>query len=368
MPELFKNLYNTSFYQQFTTTVQKVVPDFNSSKFINDIFNAEWETKELKQRMRHTTSVLGSHLSGNFTNDAKTLVAIIQQLKKDGITEHSIEYMFFPDYIEYFGINDYKTSVWAMEEITQFTSCEFAVRSFIIKYPKQMIAQMNVWASHSNQWVRRLATEGCRPRLPWAMALPELKKDPSAILPILEKLKDDSSETVRRSVANNLNDIAKDNPKIIIALAKQWLGKTKELDWVIKHGCRTLLKQGNIEVMQLFGFGNIGNIKVSNFTITTPKVAIGDALEFSFSLENLAATNTKIRLEYGLYYLKANGSLARKVFKISEKEYQAKSTTTIQRKQSFKVITTRKFYIGTHKLSLIINGIELDKQLAFELF
>jgi 3-methyladenine DNA glycosylase AlkC len=291
---------------------------------------------------------------------------MIEQLQKEGTKEDSLEYMFFPDFIEVYGIGDYKNSIKAIEKITQFTSCEFGVRPFLIKYPKKGIQQMMKWTSHKHPMVRRLSTEGCRPRLPWAMAIPFLKKDPSPIIPILEKLKDDSSESVRRSVANNLNDISKDNPDVVIGLAKKWFEKNKELDWVVKHACRTLLKQGNQEVMKLFGFGDVGKIKIENFQILTPKVKIGEALEFTFQLKNTSSNPSKLRLEYGLYYQKQNGSLSKKVFKISEKIYPEKSATTINRKQSFRVITTRKFHKGLHQVSIIINGHEFE-QYDFEL-
>ena len=172
----------------------------------------------------------------------------------------------------------------AIERITQFTSCEFAVRPFIIKYPKEMMKQMLVWSKHEHWGVRRLSSEGCRPRLPWAMALPNLKENPAPIIPILENLKNDISRFVRLSVANNLNDIAKDNPETVISLVKKWQGKSENVNWVIKHGSRTLLKQGNADVMEIFGFDTTKDITVKDFKISTPKVKIGDSLEFGFKL------------------------------------------------------------------------------------
>lgn len=162
--------------------------------------------------------------------------------------------MFFPDYIERFGMEDYAVAVGTMERLTAFTSCEFAVRPFIKKHEGQMLEQMLGWSEHSSHHVRRLASEGSRPRLPWAMALPKLKKDPSPILPILENLKVDSSEYVRRSVANNLNDISKDNPDVALSVFRDWIGHSPETNRIVKHGCRTLLKQGVPEAMELFGF------------------------------------------------------------------------------------------------------------------
>jgi len=361
MAELFKNIYNQEFFNEFTSRLQPVIPDFNRSSFLNTIFDNEWENRELKQRMRHISIVLKKHLSEDYNQNVNSIVEIIQQLQKEGFKEDSLEFMFFPDFIEVYGLTNYETSIRAFEQITQFTSCEFAVRPFIIKYEKEMIEQMLLWSTHKHPMVRRLATEGCRPRLPWAMAIPSLKENPAPILPILENLKNDDSESVRRSVANNLNDISKDNPNTVINLVKKWQGATHETDWLIKHACRTLLKQGNSEVMGLFGFGAAKKIVINDFQILTPKVKIGNSLEFTFKLTNTGKIKSKIRLEYGLYYQKANGTLSKKVFKVSEKEYPKNSTTTINRKQSFKIITTRKFHVGLHQLSILINGNELQR-------
>ena len=361
MAELFKNIYNQKFFETFIDILLQVKPDFNKISFLECIHDTEWENRELKQRMRHISTVLKNHLSENFDENSETILKLVSQLEENGIKEKSIEFMFLPDFIEVYGLENYDTSIKAFERITEFTSCEFAVRPFIVKYENDMIKQMHLWATHKHPMVRRLSTEGCRPRLPWAMAIPSLKKNPTSIISILQKLKNDTSESVRRSVANNLNDISKDNPDTVIKLVKKWKGKTTETDWLIKHACRTLLKQGNTDVLQLFGFGAIDKIKIDNFKILTPKVKIGTFLEFTFSLKNTSNLASKIRLEYGLYYQKANGTLSKKVFKISEKKYLENSTTAITRKQSFKIITTRKFHKGHHQVSIIINGKELNK-------
>ncbi len=365
MAEAFKNIYNKRFFEGFIKALLFVIPNFDKKQFLNNIYDDEWENRELKQRMRHISTTLKGFLSADYKTSINTIYELTNYLqdKQFGL---SLEYMFLPDFVEQYGLDDYTTSVKALEKITQFTSCEFAVRPFIIKYPDQMMKQMLVWSKHEHHGVRRFSSEGCRPRLPWAMALRKLKENPKPIIPILENLKNDKSEFVRKSVANNLNDISKDNPEVVIKLAKKWQGKSQNTDWIIKHGCRTFLKQGNSEVMELFGFGSVKNIKIENFKITTPKVRIGQNLEFDFRLLNNNNQNTKIRLEYGLYYQKANGTLSKKVFKISEKEYIGNSITQIDRKQSFRVITTRKFHLGSHQLSIIINGKEFEK-LDFEL-
>ncbi len=316
--------------------------------------------------MKHTSLVLRSFFPDDFVKTAKLIEKIVKHLKQRNIKEGSLEFMFLPDYIETYGINHYKASINLMEIVTQFTSCEFAVRPFIIKYGDTMLQQMHQWSLHSSHHVRRLASEGSRPRLPWAIALPELKKDPIPILPILENLKNDPSEYVRRSVANSLNDISKDNPAIVIATAKKWRGKSKETDALLKHGSRTLLKQGNAEILKSFGLTFNEKILTRQFKILTLQVKVGSSLVFCFSIQNSDKKSFNVRIEYAIYYLQNNGQYAKKVFKISERQLQPLEKIDIARKQSFRIITTRKFYPGQQKLSLIINGQE-SKPRMFEL-
>lgn len=377
MAEPFKNMYNEQFFDRFTKDLKLVINDFDAREFVSRIMDDEWENRELKQRCRHITTVLKEFLPTDYKDAIAKILELLDYVKstypdfsviddeKFGLT---LEYgAILDNYVEQYGLDDYETSIRAIEKITQFTSCEFAVHPFIIKYPDEMMKQMLLWSKHEHWGVRRLASEGCRPRLPWAMALPNLKENPAPIIPILENLKNDPSRFVRLSVANNLNDIAKDNPETVIDLVKKWRGESKEVDWIIKHGCRTLLKQGNPEMMELFGFDSvIENISIDNFQIPTPKVKVGDSLEFSFKLLNHNDKKVRIRLEYAIYYQKANGTLTKKVHKISEKEYAADSVTQITRRHSFRVVTTRKLHLGLHQIAVIINGNEFEKY-SFEL-
>ncbi|MEO0376701.1 MAG: DNA alkylation repair protein [Cyanobacteria bacterium P01_A01_bin.17] len=267
------------------------------------------------------------------------------------------EYMFFPGFVEIYGLDAYEISISALEHFTQYSSSEFAVRPFIKKYGDKMMRQMELWAQSEDHHVRRLASEGCRPRLPWAMALPQFKRDPGPILPILERLKNDDSEYVRRSVANNINDISKDNPKIVLEIAKSWLGDHPETNWVVKHGCRTLLKQGEPEVMSLFGYAEPDHIEVRDFS-AQKLVKMGDEVDFSLTLRTKQKELGKLRIEYAIDFMKKNGRLSRKLFKVSESESN-KREKRISRSHSFRKISTRKYYPGTHGLSVIVNGHEL---------
>ncbi len=365
MSTLLKDLYSPAFYKQLSDTLQKTIPSTDKRKFLEKIFIPAFVDYELKERMAHTAHVLHHFLPKEYSKAVPLLLQLTEQIKINGPVASSIEYLFLPEYIYLYGLDHYTASVTAMEKLTQFITCEFAIRHFIIRYEDKMIPQMLAWSTHKSRQVRRLATEGCRPRLPWAMALPKLKKDPTPILPILENLKQDSCEIVRRSVANNLNDISKDNPAIALRIAKKWKGLGTETDAIIKHGLRTLLKAGDTNVLSFYKL-TADNFTISNYKIHTPTVAIGSYLEFGCTIKNNSTKTQTLRLEYAVYYLKNNGSLSKKVFKISERALLPGEKVAVHRRQSFKPITTRVFYTGKHQLSVIMNGKE-TKSLPFQL-
>ena len=349
MPEPLKNLYTKQLVNKLGNEIAKHFSAFDKKSFEQSVFNKDWKNKELKQRMRHIAECLHSYLPPDYKESIKILKSVSSKFT-------GFEYMFFQDYVECFGLDDFATSVPALEHFTKYSSSEFAVRAFILKDEKRMMKQMHSWAKSDNHHVRRLASEGSRPRLPWAVALPAFKSDPRPVLAILQTLRNDSSEYVRRSVANNLNDISKDNPELVLALAKKWIGKNNNTDKIIKHACRTLLKQGNQRALALFGFTHAKHIKVRQFHLQAD-VAPGDKLPFSFILTSQHASLGKCRIEFAIDFVKANGALRRKVFKISESDYSEKMKP-VNKYFSFKKISTRKYYTGKHQLTVIVNGVE----------
>ena len=349
MPEPLKNLYNEVLLNNLSREVSNRYPEFDSEGFSRYVLDDDWDNKELKERMKHITVALGEFIHLPYGEAVSMLSQASSQFS-------GFEYMFFPGFVELYGMDHLQESIAAMEAMTPYSSAEFAVRPFIKQYPEEMLDQLLRWSKSDNYHVRRLASEGCRPRLPWAMALPAFKRDPQPILPILENLKHDDSEFVRRSVANNLNDISKDHPDIVIEIAKRWLGDNNDTDRLVKHACRTLLKQGVPEVMTLFNYSSAEHFEVSGLTVTD-QVHMGEAVEFSFTLSNNTALG-KLRLEYAVGFLRKNGSHSKKVFKISETEVES-TTKQVTRRHSFKPITTRTYYSGTHYLTIIANGVEL---------
>lgn len=363
--EPLKNAYNTSFYNAFLQALEEVIPTVDKAAFLKAIFTPEWENYELKERMHHTALVLHHFLDADFRKailQIKNLIPILEKHKISG----GYEYLFLPDYVETYGQEYLVESVASFETITPFISCEFAIRPFISQHTKYVMAKINEWTFHPNLHLRRLASEGCRPRLPWAMALPDFKKDPSFIIPVLENLLNDESPYVRKSVANNLNDISKDNPEVLIDFTEKHYGETEATDWILKHANRSLLKKAEPRIMKIFGFGNTTQIDIQNLQLSAPVISLGEDLHFSFDLVNNDKKPTLIRLEYAVYYLKSNGSLSKKIFQISQKEHPAYSINKIRRKQHFKPISTRKYYFGTHKIAIVANGKEFDL-ISFEL-
>lgn len=357
MPEPLKNMFSEELIVALSSELQLVYGEFNSEGFFNSVFCDGWEQKELKERMEHISVLLHKYLPENYSDAVEILKAVSSQ-------SCGFAYMSFPGFVELYGLDEFEVSISALEHFTRHSSSEFAVRPFIRKYPERMMAQMEKWAESDNHHVRRLASEGCRPRLPWAGALTEFKKNPAPVLKVLEKLKNDESEYVRRSVANNLNDISKDNPQVTIRIAREWIGKNPETDRIVKHACRSLLKQGNREVLEMFGFSKPDSINVEQLRVQK-SVRIEGYLEFSFILKSRENRLGRLRIEYAVDFMKKNGKQARKLFRISESDYPVQAKE-IKKRHSFKRISTRKYYAGAHGLAVVINGEELARD-VFEL-
>ncbi len=357
MAERLKDIFFTKDSMgAFAKTIGKVYPDFNKRKFLDLIYDGSFKAKEFMEKSRHTTVSLHEILPKSYKKALDILKTAASLVK-------GAEALSLPDYVATYGMDNWSLSLPALGHITKNITAELAIRPFLDRDPEKVMVYMVKWAENKNDNLRRLASEGCRPRLPWAMALPKFKKDPRPILPILEKLKNDKSENVRRSVANNLNDISKDNPKIVLRVCKKWYGESDETDKIIKHACRTMLKAGDKRALMIFGYSDPSKMNVSNFKFDKNKIKIGDNLNFSFDL--VLKYKGKVRLEYAVFYVKATGKLSKKVFKITENDYKP-GTHSFSKKHFFGDMSTRKHYAGTHSISIIINGEEKDK-VSFEL-
>jgi 3-methyladenine DNA glycosylase AlkC len=356
-PFLLKDIYTPALLESCGQYIRQAWPAFSVATWQKETLGApQWAQYELKERMRCLSAGLRALLPSDYGQAVGILADAARRLVEAQGEQLTFEYMFLPDFVECYGLEHPEPSIAALETMTRWASAEFAVRPFLRRYPVRMHAQMLAWSQHESAMVRRLSSEGFRPRLPWGMGVPALKKDPSPILPVLENLKRDPAETVRRSVANNLNDIAKDHPALVLDIAERWQGDHPLTDWVVRHACRSLLKKGDARALALFGFqaGRPG-ITLAELCCT-PQVPIGGKLDFSFGLANRSGQAANIRLEYAIHYLTSTGKISRKVFKIKEFLLAPGAEARFTRSQRFQDFTTRKHYPGPHRLEIVVNG------------
>ena len=354
MAERLKDMFFTeASVQALADAIKESYGRFDRPKFVRLVFDDAFEGLALKQMMRHTTERLYQTLPKSYGRATAILMKAAPKVT-------GFEAMCLPDFVGLYGLDDWGVSLEALALFTKYSSSEFAIRPFIKKDARRAMKFMARLAEDSDPKVRRFASEGCRPRLPWAMALSAFKEDPSPILPVLEKLKDDESEFVRKSVANNLNDISKDNPDLALDLCERWYGDSDRTDWIVKRACRTMLKAGDRRAMLLFGFGDPQRIDVSQLKLSSKTLTIGDQLRFSFVLKVGTAKSCKVRLEYAVYFAKARGKVGKKVFQITENTF-APGEHALKRKHAFADLSTRKHHPGKHEISIIVNGREKSR-------
>jgi len=359
MAKLLKDLYTKEYIDSLAFLLKKNYKNFDILNFTLDVFNSSWKDKQLKQRMRHITICIHKYLNTSYIKSIDILKLTYTQIKHKKNKSEALQNMIFCDFVEIYGLDDFKTSFKALEHFTINSTAEFAIRSFILKDENKTMNQMILWAKSPNEQIRRLSSEGCRPKLPWSYFLQNFINNPSKILQILDILQNDESMYVKKSVANNLNDICKNHPNIVINIAKKWYGQNEHKNWIIKHACRTLLKSGNQEVLEIFGYKKRDDIKIKKFVLND-NIKIGEDLNFSFDLYSKSILNN-LRIEYSIDFVRLNNKSNNKVFFITQKHF-VNSSSTINKKHSFKKINTRKYYKGLHTINIIINGIIVHKK------
>lgn len=359
----FKNLFNRELVQLMADVLHRVQPGFDARGFVRETMRG-FDSLELKARSERICDSLEKFLPREFESAAAVLLQALHPLSDRPIGKmHSDAsglagwaVMPMAEFIARHGKNDLDLSMSALREMTMRFSAEFAIRPLIAENPKRALGMIRRWTSDPNEHVRRLCSEGTRPRLPWGMRLDVFVREPAPLLPILEKLKADPSEYVRRSVANNLNDIAKDHPDVVLEVAGRWIGKTPETDRLVKHACRTLLKRGDPRAMALFGFSP-ARVQGGRLRLSFREIPLGGELIFYFQgvLEGIAEGDP-VRIEYAVHFLTGTGRVSRKVFKISERPAGPGGQVAVERRHNFQDRSIRRHHPGEHRLEVLING------------
>lgn len=343
--------------------LKRVWAGFNEDAFVK-VATHDLQTLELKQRSDQIKRALGQCLPTSFADAAKILVNSLHPdddidlsgtfMDEKGIRGWAI--MPMCQYVGEHGLDDFDLGMNVQKELTKRFSSEFGIRFFLLKDKDRALETLTEWAGDSNYHVRRLVSEGTRPRLPWAMRLPVFIENPDPLFPILELLKDDEQEYVRRSVANNLNDISKDHPDKVAAIAARWIvGASPMRNKLVRHACRTLVKQGHPVALAALGYKK-PEITLKKLDVRTPVLQFGDPLRFSMKLKSEASFDQKLAVDYKIHHRKANGKTTPKVFKWKTMILEAGEVHKAERKHPIRAITTRKYYGGAHQLEIMING------------
>jgi len=347
----FKDLVNPGVLDELAAQVARVHRRFDKKAFVKAVLADNLEGRELKDRINTIARHLRDFLPPDYPKAVTLLVKMAPSVK--GILN-----WVATSFVEQFGLDHPDDSIPALRELTKYGSSEFAVRPYVVRYQERMLAEMHTWAEDDNEHVRRLAAEGSRPRGVWTIHIDAFKRDPAPVLQILERLKADPSEYVRKAVANNLNDISKDHPDLVIRTALKWKKDgEKNTDWIVKHACRTLIKHGHPDVFAVFGYTANPKLQLENLKLSAKSVRIGGEITFSFDLVSQAKTKQRLVIDYHVHFVKKSGKRSPKVFKLTEKSLGPGETITVTKRQSFADHSTRKHLPGDHTIEIFINGI-----------
>ncbi len=353
-PSAFKHWFNEELVLRLSNSLKKAYPAFNAKKF-NEVAK-KLPAFEMKPRVHLIRDAMWAELPQDYL---KALSILLKSAELGNLK--GFDLWPFTEFIQQHGLDHVEESLNALYVLTSKFTAEFAVRPFLVKHPKKTFSTLKKWTADKNEHIRRWASEGTRPRLPWGMKLHASIVDPTPGLEILEKIKFDDSLYVRKSIANHLNDIAKDHPDLVIETLKAWQKKVTakdkaKLDWITKQALRTLIKQGYPKALEVMGFGGKAEVKLGELKLNKKKFTEKDILTFELEMISKSAKAQTLAIDYIIHYQKAGNKLSPKVFKLKVLELKPKEAFILKKNHSLKPVTTRKHYAGLHKLEIQING------------
>ncbi len=354
-----KHIFDTARLQHIADEARAVYPSFNRQRFLACCAPG-YDELSVMGRLRRISEALHHVLPADYAQAVRVLKDVAPRLNSRFVT------MILPDYVAQYGRHEVGRSMEALKFFTRFGSSEFAVRPFLLADLRGTLKLMEAWAEDDNEHVRRLASEGCRPRLPWAARLPVLLADPSPVQPILYALKADPSLYVRKSVANHLNDIAKDHPAWAMDLMAAWPGGNPHSAWIVRHALRTLVKKGDRRALGMLGAGHRAEVRLQDLMVSPGVIQLGQSVTLSFTLQSTASEAQRLVVDYAVHYVKKSGQTSAKVFKLKTVTLEAGATLAFARRQAIRDFTTRVHHAGRHEVEVLVNGESLGRG-AFEL-
>lgn len=374
MAEPFKNLINAPLVREASTHLAKSWPEFDRTRFLH-LATTGLDALEMKARAMQIASALEATLPATFSHAAAVIESSLappeagDQMAGLGVQEDGLAgWILWPvgEFVARRGMVSPDRALQTLHAITQRFTAEFAIRPFLVEHQALTLQTLARWVHDDSAHVRRLVSEGSRPRLPWGIRLQPFCNDPSPTLPLLHALQDDASEYVRRSVANHLNDIAKDHPEVVADWLDAHLPSAScERRAMLRHASRTLIKQGHPRVLCAWGIG--GRYKgTATLRVAPSAIAIGEHVTLTLALHSTARTAQQLAVDYAVHFVKADGSASPKVFKGWTLTLAGGESRTLTKRHSMKRITTRRYYPGRHVVAVQVNGVVVA-EVAFTL-
>jgi len=359
MAEPLKDSFGPDVAVRIAEMIESTFPEFGRAAFLALALDG-FEDLELTPRARQ----IADALAGCLPDDRETAVGLLTRSLGPEIGESdltglaSMLYLPFGYFIAEHGLECFDASMLAQYELTKRFTAEFSIRAFLERHPAETLRVLSGWAHDPNVHVRRLVSEGTRPRLPWAPRLKEFQQDPTPVLALLEQLKDDPEEYVRRSVANNLNDISKDHPVRVVEVAARWsVGASRERLKLIRHGLRTLIKAGDLGALAVLGYDAPSPLEIRSVTCAPATTAIGGSVRIEVEVFNPLDATVRALVDLRVHFVKSRGSTSPKVFKGADLTLTSAQSRTIRKTISLAQHSTRKHYPGRHQVEVILNGI-----------
>jgi 3-methyladenine DNA glycosylase AlkC len=351
MADALKDLFDAARYRQTAAQLAALHRSFDPVRFLTHALDGLAE-RELVARLHRTAEAFHLAMPLPFAEQLAVLRAHLPQISQGFVA-------IWPcAHVTNHGIDDPATALEALRLFTRFGSAEFAVRPFITRDPAGTLAVLRQWADDADEHVRRLASEGSRPRLPWCGNLPALIADPSPTLPILATLRADPSLYVRKSVANHLNDITKNHPELVLEFVSTWDRTNARTAWIVRHALRTLIKRGHPRALALLGAGAVPRLDAS-LKVGPARLALSGTLELTARLVSSHAHAQSLIVDYVVHYARPGGTSMEKVFKWKQLSLAAGEIVTLRKRQVIRDFTTRRHHPGRHRLELQINGRRL---------
>lgn len=379
MAEPLKNHFGPEVAHKIAGLISATYLAFPADAFLRDALHG-YEDLELMPRGWHLARSLHGHLPDDYREAIGILLASLGLgpgatgetagpgtvgESETGIEPRTSEesgmagflYLPFSLFVAEYGLDHFEESMQAQYELTQRFTAEFSIRPFLEKQPERTLARLREWVGDPSPRVRRLVSEGTRPRLPWASRLKAFQADPRPVLELLELLKDDPELFVRRSVANNLNDIGKDHPDLLVETARRWLeGADDNRRWLVRHALRSAVKRGEPGALGVLGYGDPAEVSIRNISFTPARATMGDSVRIALEVWNTGSDRQRLLADLRVHFVKANGRTSPRVFKLRTLDLAPGESAGLRKTISVADMSTRKHYRGTHRVEVVLNG------------